>query len=243
MIQARLIACTEPQIADIPSSEALLAFCARVSATGNQLKHETGPKLIQSLIQRREWSPLEMIHCVVEITTTRSISRQILRHKSFSFQEFSQRYAKVGPTWRRWMTHARLQDHKDRQNSLIPDLQIRENMQLEDFWRETQEEIGELTYRRYEEALARGIAKEEARNLLPEGMTQSHLYMAGSLRSWIFYMAVRAEKKSQLTHRRVAAQAWDCITPKFPTLAAMQGLHMDIDRGNIDFNPYLEIEG
>lgn len=180
----RLIGITRPVIDEVPGTAELLAYCARVSSTANQSKHETGGKLLRSLVNRQEWSPLEMVSLTIEIVTTRDIARQILRHRSFSFQEFSQRYAAVvePPVLR----EARLQDHADRQNSIETD-----NHDLSEFWRLAQERASNYAQDVYQEALNAGIAKEVARAVLPEGMTPSRLYMAGTLRSWIHYCALR----------------------------------------------------
>jgi thymidylate synthase (FAD) len=176
------------------------------------LNHETGPKLLRSLIKRQEWSPLEMVSLTMEIVTTRDIARQILRHRSFSFQEFSQRYAAVteAPVFR----DARLQDHKDRQNSLAT-----EDAELREWWVGAQEDAAVCTDTLYREALRRGIAKEVARTLLPEGMTMSRLFMAGTLRSWIHYIMLRADAKTQLEHRRIAEDARSILVEQFPVLS------------------------
>lgn len=210
-MSARLIAISRPVIEDVPGTAELLAFCARVSSTANQLNHETGGKLLRSLITRKEWSPLEMISITMEIETTRDIARQILRHRSFSFQEFSQRYAAVvePPVFR----EARLQDIKDRQNSLETD-----DDDLYEWWRDAQIAQGERTERLYREALKRGIAKEVARAVLPEGMTPSRLYMAGTLRSWIHYLDLRCDRKTQKEHREIAQACSGIIKSELPDL-------------------------
>lgn len=207
----RLIAISQPVIEDVPGPAELLAFCARVSSTANQLNHETGGKLLRSLVRRKEWSPLEMISLTMEITTTRDIARQILRHRSFSFQEFSQRYAAVedGPVYR----EARLQDHKDRQNSLPVD-----DAALTEWWQNAQQDAAFTTDILYCEALGRGIAKEVARAVLPEGITSSKLYMAGTLRSWIHYTDLRCDPKTQKEHRLIAEQCRDVICEALPDL-------------------------
>lgn len=216
----RLIGITESRVDDVPGAAELLAYCARVSSTSNQLNHATGPKLLRSLIRRREWSPLEMVSLTMEITTTRDIARQILRHRSFSFQEFSQRYAVVDdePVFR----EARLQDAADRQNSVEIDasnLSYEEGGMLGDRWYTVQREAGIAANRAYRWALAHGIAKEVARAVLPEGMTTSRLFMAGSLRSWIHYCWLRCDRKTQKEHRLIADQALEIICAEFPDLA------------------------
>lgn len=212
MSGVRLIAVSRPVTNDIPDSSALLAFCARVSSTANQMNHATGGKLLRSLVTRREWSPLEMVSLTMEIETTRDIARQILRHRSFSFQEFSQRYAKVDDEV--VLREARLQDHKDRQNSIEV-----EDESLDIFWRGAQQELAALAFDTYQIALERGMAKEVARAILPEGMTPSRLYMAGTLRSWIHYIGLRADRKTQKEHRAIAEQCRDILCEQFPDLA------------------------
>ena len=208
----RLIAISRPVIDDVPGTAELLAYCARVSSTANQMNHETGGKLLRSLITRQEWSPLEMISLTMEIVTTRDIARQILRHRSFSFQEFSQRYAAVvePPVFR----EARLQDHKDRQNSIEAD-----DDSLEKWWKDAQDVHAYYSNTLYQGALGLGIAKEVARAVLPEGMTPSRLYMAGTLRSWIHYLGLRCDRKTQKEHRLIAQQASDIIKGELPDLA------------------------
>lgn len=211
-MSVRLIAISRPVIKDVPGTAELLAFCARVSSTANQLTHETGGKLLRSLVTRKEWSPLEMVSLTMEIETTRDIARQILRHRSFSFQEFSQRYAAVvePPVFR----EARLQDHKDRQNSIETD-----DGDLETWWQQEQECVASSLATLYRSALSRGIAKEVARAVLPEGMTPSRLYMAGTLRSWIHYLDLRCDRKTQKEHRAIAQAASDIIRRELPDLA------------------------
>lgn len=212
----RLIGITKPVIDDVPGPAELLAFCARVSSTANQLNHETGGKLLRSLVRRKEWSPLEMISLTMEIETTRDIARQILRHRSFSFQEFSQRYAAVvePPVFR----EARLQDTADRQNSIEVD-----EADLSDWWKEQQRWASVYINGIYQAALDRGIAKEVARAVLPEGMTPSRLYMAGTLRSWIHYLDLRCDRKTQKEHRLIAEACRDIIVGQMPELADVIG--------------------
>jgi thymidylate synthase (FAD) len=211
----RLICASAPVVAEIPGIEELLAYFARVSSTANQLNHATGPKLIASLIRRKEWSPLEMVSLTMEIVTTRDIARQILRHRSFSFQEFSQRYAKVEdePVFR----EARLQDHQDRQNSIETD-----DDGLADKWAQRQRVAAIAARQAYDWALENGIAKEVARAVLPEGMTPSRLYMAGTLRSWVHYCLLRADRKTQKEHRVIAEACRDIIIAQFPSLSGTE---------------------
>lgn len=211
MNDVRLIGVTKPVIDELSTSEQLLAFCARVSSTANQLNHETGPKLIASLIRRKEWSPLEMVSATLEINTTRDIARQILRHRSFSFQEFSQRYAKVDDDF--VIRETRLQDNKDRQNSLAND-----DEDLDAWWQTAQLNIKQHVRGIYDTALEIGIAKEVARSILPEGMTPSRLYMAGTLRSWIHYIGLRCDIKTQKEHRDVAFQVAWALCAEFPII-------------------------
>lgn len=211
-MSVRLIAISQPVLDDVPDTTALLAYCARVSSIGNQMNHETGGKLLRSLVARKEWSPLEMVSATFEIETTRDIARQILRHRSFSFQEFSQRYAAVvePPVLR----EARLQDTKDRQNSLATD-----DVGLEQWWADEQDQHVQRTTALYEKALSLGIAKEVARAVLPEGMTPSRLYMAGTLRSWIHYLELRCDRKTQKEHRDIAQAISDVLKAELPDLA------------------------
>jgi thymidylate synthase (FAD) len=212
MGNVRLIAISKPVIDEVPGTAELLAFCARVSSTANQLNHETGGKLIRSLVTRKEWSPLEMISLTFEIETTRDVARQILRHRSFSFQEFSQRYAAVvePPVFR----EARLQDHKDRQNSIDTD-----DAELATLWETKQRLFAEYAANTYQWALDRGIAKEVARAVLPEGMTPSRLYVQGTLRSWFHYCELRCDRKTQKEHRAIAQAVASIIADELPDLA------------------------
>lgn len=215
-MSARLVAISRPVIEEVPGTAELLAFCARVSSTANQLKHETGGKLLRSLVTRKEWSPLEMVSLTIEIETTRDIARQILRHRSFSFQEFSQRYAVVEeePVYR----EARLQDLKDRQNSLAAD-----DEGLTQDWLGLQRYAANVSRDVYKRALGLGIAKEVARAVLPEGMTLSRLYMAGTLRSWIHYCDLRCDPKTQKEHRLIAEACRRILVDQFPDLADVIG--------------------
>lgn len=212
MDNVRLIGIIQPTIEECDNTEQLLAFAARVSSTANQTNHETGGKLLRFLMKRREWSPLEMVSLTMEITTSRDIARQILRHRSFSFQEFSQRYAKADDQL--ILREARLQDLKDRQNSIET-----RDTDLKQWWKEEQEYIWKVCYASYEDALKRGIAKEVARAVLPEGLTCSKMYMAGTLRSWIHYVTLRCERKTQKEHRLIAEQCAQIICNQFPELS------------------------
>jgi thymidylate synthase (FAD) len=190
--------------------EQLLAYIARVSNPGNQDNPETAPKLLRYLIKNKHWSPFEMVNVCMEIETTRDIARQILRHRSFSFQEFSQRYA-VADFFEK--SEARLQDHKNRQNSIITD-----DKELHEFWEELQTQVLIATKQAYQAALNAGIAKEVARKVLPEGLTVSKMYMNGTLRSWLHYCDIRCDGATQKEHREVAEQCRKIIADLFPSL-------------------------
>lgn len=205
----RLIAITHPVIEGVSTPAELLAYCARVSSTSNQMNHATGPRLIKSLITREEWSPLEMVSLTMEIETTRDIARQILRHRSFSFQEFSQRYAVVTDEF--VSREARMQHATDRQSSLPC-----ENAAIADWWRCAQASHAEHSRKLYDAALGMGIAKEQARAVLPEGMTPSRLYVQGSLRSWWHYTGLRIQAGTQAEHREIAEAARTIVLDHFP---------------------------
>lgn len=211
MSQVRLIAITQPLLAEAQTAEELVAYCARVSNPGNQANHETAPRLLNYLTRNHHWSPFEMAHAVIEIVTTRDIARQILRHRSFSFQEFSQRYAAV--TDEAELRELRLQDTKNRQNSLAT-----EDEDLRLWWQDKQEGIAAYSSAVYQQALDRGIAKEVARAVLPEGMTPSRLYMAGSVRSWVHYIQLRAGNGTQKEHREIAEMCRLAMLDVMPSL-------------------------
>lgn len=210
----RLIGMTQPMIPEIPDAASLLSYCARVSSTANQTNFETGPKLIRFLVKRREWSPLEMISLTFEINSTRDIIRQILRHRSFSFQEFSQRYAVVTNFVKRAF---RLQDAKDRQNSIDPGDDLAYTVPRL-WWSNAQDRVWAFVNDVYTEALQSGVAKECARAVLPEGMASSQLYMQGTLRSWVHYCQLRCDKKTQLEHRLIAEWVRSILVIQFPDL-------------------------
>lgn len=216
-MKVKFISCTRPsqELIDqgVQDLESLIAFVARVSNPTNQLNTMTSRKLIKYLIKHRHWSPLEMIDVTLEIETTRDIARQMLRHKSFVFQEFSQRYADIaafGETFE--ISEARLQDHNNRQNSVETD-----DIDLQDWWHKKQMEISTLSLAAYREAIEKGIAKEVARKILPEGLTKSRLYMKGSIRSWIHYLEVRGPGSgTQKEHMQVAECILRALTEVFP---------------------------
>ena len=189
----------------------LVAFCARVSNPSNQFNTETSEKLIKYLIKHQHWSPLEMVSACLEIETTRDIARQILRHRSFSFQEFSQRYADPTKDLSFVLREARLQDTKNRQNSIETD-----NLALQAWCEERQKRVIAEAQNAYEWAIAHGIAKEQARAVLPEGLTVSRLYMNGTLRSWIHFIELRSANGTQKEHQEVARECAKIIAEVFP---------------------------
>lgn len=194
----------------------LVAFCARVSNPANQLNSDTSEKLIRYLIKHQHWSPLEMVSVCIEITTTRDIARQILRHRSFSFQEFSQRYADPTQDLNFVLREARLQDAKNRQNSVpISGLTLKEQNLMEQ-WEWKQKDVIASATHAYEWAVANGIAKEQARAVLPEGLIESRLYMNGTLRSWIHFIELRSANGTQREHQLVAQACAGVIATIFP---------------------------
>ena len=192
----------------------LIAYCARVSNPSNQLNTDTSEKLIRYLVKHQHWSPLEMVSACLEITTTRDIARQILRHRSFSFQEFSQRYADPTKDLNFVTREARLQDPKNRQNSVATDDQA-----LENEWFRAQQRVIYAAKREYEWAIKNGIAKEQARAVLPEGLIESRLYMNGTLRSWIHFIDLRSANGTQKEHQEVAVACAEVIANIFPMAA------------------------
>jgi thymidylate synthase (FAD) len=209
----------------IDDAQELIAYCARVSNPANQFNTETSDKLIRYLVKHQHWSPLEMVSACMEIVTTRDIARQILRHRSFSFQEFSQRYA--DPTAELddafVLREARFQDTKNRQNSVDFDLKDEEQNLLAIEWERAQKRVLYAVKKEYKWAIDNGIAKEQARAVLPEGLTVSRMYMNGTLRSWIHYMELRAANGTQKEHQQIAiacARAISAIFPMTSTLVA-----------------------
>lgn len=190
----------------------LVAYCARVSNPGNQDNEKTAEKLVKYLIKNKHWSPLEMVSACLEIETTRDIARQILRHRSFSFQEFSQRYADPTKDLEFVTREARLQDNKNRQNSI----DISQEDSINYIWESYQEVIIERCKKAYEWAIEAGIAKEQARAVLPEGLTMSRMYVNGTLRSWIHYIELRRENGTQKEHMEIAKACADVIYQLFP---------------------------
>jgi thymidylate synthase (FAD) len=218
-MNVRLLSYSQPseEFADIGVKDAqeLIAYCARVSNPSNQLNSDTSEKLIRYLVKHQHWSPLEMVSACIEITTTRDIARQILRHRSFSFQEFSQRYADPTQDLSFVLREARKQDPKNRQNSIALEPTIGDAM-LQDQWRDKQLELIALAKDTYEWAIGKGIAKEQARAVLPEGNTVSKLYMNGTLRSWIHFIQLRSANGTQLEHQLVAEACAEVIAKIYP---------------------------
>ena len=194
-----------------------VAFAARVSNPANQNNNETSEKLVRYLIKNQHWSPLEMVSICLEIDTTRDIARQILRHRSFSFQEFSQRYADASQLGFE-LKECRLQDTKNRQNSIELDTQNEDDGFLIHEWLRRQQDVLALAKENYQWAIEAGIAKEQARAVLPEGMTGSRLYMNGTLRSWVHYIQLRSANGTQKEHQDVALACADAIEPIFPMI-------------------------
>jgi thymidylate synthase (FAD) len=217
MQSVKLIGVTQPTLTvedDLQiSAQGLIAYCARVSNPANQ-DNPDSEKLLKYLVKHKHWSPFEMVHIVMEIETTRDIGRQILRHRSFSFQEFSQRYAAVAEMSE--AREARLQDTKNRQNSI--EIENGEKVATKAAWEEMQRQVIKEVSAVYEWAIEKGIAKEVARSVLPEGLTMSRMYMSGTLRSWIHYCELRMGNGTQKEHREIATQCWNIITEQFPSL-------------------------
>lgn len=193
-----------------PNGEDLVAYMARVSNPENQDNKETAAKLVKYLVKNKHWSPLDMVDMCVEIETTRDIARQILRHRSFYFQEFSQRYAAVSDFE---FSEVRMQDEKNRQNSLETD-----DTYIKNWWNAAQLRVQSEAELMYNQALKKGIAKEQARKLLPEGLTMSKMYMKGTLRNWIHYIDVRTDPSTQKEHREVALLVKEQLLKCYPTM-------------------------
>lgn len=214
-VQVKLISYSKPSRELVNDGlydvQELIAFCARVSNPSNQFNTETSEKLINYLVKHQHWSPLEMVSACLEVTTTRDIARQILRHRSFSFQEFSQRYADPTKDLDFVLREARLQDTKNRQNSIETS-----DAELQAWWNAKQQFIINYVKETYAEALEKGIAKEQARAILPEGLTASRMYMNGTLRSWIHFIQVRSGNGTQKEHMEVAREVAKVIAEIFP---------------------------
>jgi thymidylate synthase (FAD) len=224
-MKIQLVSYSQPtqEFADqgVADAQELIAYCARVSNPANQLNTETSEKLIRYLVRHQHWSPLEMVSACMEITTTRDIARQILRHRSFSFQEFSQRYA--DPTQELdeafVLREARFQDAKNRQNSVELDLSDEQQRLIAFEWERAQRRVLFSVKQEYSWAIKNGIAKEQARAVLPEGLTISRMYMNGTLRSWIHYIELRAANGTQKEHMEIARACALAITAIFPMAA------------------------
>jgi len=222
-LTAKLIARTKPEEAifgDVPADiQELIAYCARVSNPDNQMNTETSDKLIQFLIRKKHWSPFAMANIVIEVTTTRDIGRQILRHQSMDFQEFSQRYADPTKSLGFVTREARLQDPKNRQNSISISPGDGENIAgLVSDWELTQQHVIEVATDAYEWAIKNGIAKEQARAVLPEGLTVSRMYINGTVRSWIHFLESRLDESTQKEHRDIALLIAKIVAELFPVI-------------------------
>jgi len=211
-MKVKLISYSKPVLEGLETPTDLVAFCARVSNPSNQFNNETAEKLIKYLIKHQHWSPLELCNVVLEIETTRDIARQILRHRSFSFQEFSQRYADPTNDLKFVTRQARLQDPKNRQNSIADGVDI----MLQYEWDARQRDLIALAETTYRWAVRNGIAKEQARAVLPEGLIMSRMYMNGTLRSWIHYIQLRSANGTQLEHMEIAKECAKVIAEVFP---------------------------
>lgn len=216
MFKAKLIAVTQPVVEGINTAAELIAYCARVSNPSNQMNMDTAEKLTNYLKKHKHWSPFEMVNAVVEVESPRDIARQLLRHRSFAFQEFSQRYADVTQLENAFcLRDLRMQDAKNRQNSVESD-----DEKLRVWWNDKQTEVLDIIKKTYSEALDRGIAKEVARVVLPEGLTMSRLYVNGTIRSWIHYLEIRMEKGvTQEEHVILATLIAEQINKAFPVTA------------------------
>ena len=216
-MNVKLVSYSQPagEIEGLDDVQDMVAYCARVSNPSNQMNKETAEKLLNYLAKHKHWSPFEMVSACIEIETTRDIARQILRHRSFSFQEFSQRYANPSEGFDDMFVRreARLQDEKNRQNSIEVD-----DIELEREWYRIQGRVMWMAEREYKRAIKLGIAKEQARALLPEGLTVSRLYMNGTIRSWIHYIELRAANGTQKEHIEIAKACAEAITKIFPQI-------------------------
>lgn len=220
-MKVRLVSYSQPdenfEAEGLENVQDLIAFCARVSNPANQMNTETSTKLLNYLAKHKHWSPFEMVSACLEIETTRDIAHQIVRHRSFAFQEFSQRYAEpkeLGDMFE--VREARLQDDKNRQNSIDLDLHDEESQALVIRWEELQQDVMFAAGKAYEWAIQNGIAKEQARAVLPEGLTKTRLYMNGTLRSWMHYIELRGANGTQKEHMEIAHACAEVISKIFP---------------------------
>ena len=224
-MKVRLIGYTQPpeDIVGLDDLQDIVAYCARVSNPSNQVNSKTAPKLLDYLIKHKHWSPFEMCSATLEVETTRDIARQFLRHRSFSFQEFSQRYADIRSFDNSFVIReARLQDEKNRQNSIANN-----NTKLSMEWQAKQNKVIKEAKAAYDWAIKNGIAKEQARAVLPEGNTISRLYVNGTIRSWIHYIELRSANGTQLEHMELAKEIGQTITKIFPYLAEPLPLRLE----------------
>lgn len=219
-MKVKLISSSKPskeiQKEGLYDAQELIAFCARVSNPSNQFNTDTSEKLIRYLIKHKHWSPLEMVSACLEIETTRDIARQILRHRSFSFQEFSQRYADPTKDLDFVLREARYQDTKNRQNSVEMNMNVDSDRQIAYQWQQMQTRVITEAKNAYEWAISKGIAKEQARAVLPEGLITSRIYMNGTLRSWIHFIELRSANGTQKEHQEVAKECAKVIAEVFP---------------------------
>ena len=222
-MEVKLIGYTQPvkgEFIGLDDVQDLIAYCARVSNPANQINKETAPKLLNYLIKHKHWSPFEMASATLEVETTRDIARQLLRHRSFFFQEFSQRYADIRDLNDNFVIRdARLQDTKNRQNSIEIDNNDATQRIIAETWAEAQQEVIDLAKRTYEWALDNGIAKEQARAVLPEGNTVSRLYVNGTIRSWIHYVELRSANGTQKEHVELAKALAEAIIKIYPAMS------------------------
>lgn len=216
MNTAKIVAVTQPLIEGISTAEEFIAYAARVSNPSNQMNSETAPKLLNYCARNNHWSVFEMVNVVMSVETTRDIARQILRHRSFSFQEFSQRYADPTKDLGFVTRETRLQDKKNRQNSIEC-----EDTELIETWDRLQSSAKKHALNAYDWAISHGIAKEQARAVLPEGLTVSRMYMNGTVRSWIHYCQLRMTNGTQKEHMQVASSAWNELNKYFPSLTTV----------------------
>ncbi len=215
-MKVKLVSYTTPCIDELGTDSDILdliAYCARVSNPSNQINTDTSEKLIKYLVKWKHWSPFEMANATLEIETTRDIARQILRHRSFTFQEFSQRYADPVKELSFETREVRLQDQKNRQNSI----ETTDNV-LQDMWTKMQEKVTNEAIAAYKWAITKGIAKEVARAVLPEGLTTSRMYVNGTIRSWIHYIEIRSHEATQKEHREIAVACAEAISKIFPLI-------------------------
>jgi len=221
-MKAKLISYSKPTrhmySEGLQDAQDLIAYCARVSNPSNQFNTTTAEKLLGYLAKHKHWSPFEMVSACIEVETTRDIARQLLRHRSFSFQEFSQRYADPTKDLEFVCRDARFQDEKNRQNSIAIDLQNDEHRFIATGWENIQKELIQKAKEAYEWAISKGIAKEQARAVLPEGLTMSRLYVNGTIRSWIHYIELRSANGTQLEHIELARECAAAIAEAFPMI-------------------------